>query len=238
MQPERGRPRPPAPRGCSYVLEGELVFPDAERIRGRADAGSRAGSRRPHLPQRGGRATPASSTSMPRLRVAAHGHVPLRYRGPAGRRRPAARRGRSARAGRRRGARARPGGLLFKAEQHDGDGTFSLSEITIAPGFPGPVPHRHERTADSFFVLEGTLRIRLSDDELDAPAGSYAFVPPNVVHTFSNPRRRAGAGAQPDGPGASKQYLKEAVRAAEVAGGSPDPAVMAEIASRYDFVPA
>ena len=99
------------------------------------------------------------------------------------------------------------------------------------------MPHRHERTADSFFVLEGTLRIRLSDDELDAPAGSYAFVPPNVVHTFSNPGDEPARVLNLMAREAS-QYLKEAEVLAEVAGGSPDPAVMAEIASRYDFVPA
>ena len=131
-----------------------------------------------------------------------------------------------------------PSGLLFKAEGHDGDGTFSLSETTIEPGFAGAVPHLHERTADSIFVLEGTLRIRLSDDELDAPAGSYAFVPPSVVHTFSNSTDEPARVLNLMAPGGFEQYLKEAVRAAEVAGGSPDPALMAEIASRYDFQPA
>ena len=87
-------------------------------------------------------------------------------------------------------------------------------------------------------MLEGTLRIRLSDDELDAPAGSYAFVPPGAVHTFSNPGDEPARVLNLMAPGGFEQYLKEVVRAAEVAGGSPDPAVMAEIASRYDFVPA
>ena len=49
---------------------------------------------------------------------------------------------------------------LFKAETGDGDGTFSLTETTIAPGFPGPVAHLHEELLDSFYVLEGTLTVQ------------------------------------------------------------------------------
>ena len=58
--------------------------------------------------------------------------------------------------------------MLFKAEDADGDGTFSLTETTLAPGFPGPVPHRHARMVDSFYVLEGTLTVRLGDREIEA----------------------------------------------------------------------
>src|SRR5262249_1245847 len=47
------------------------------------------------------------------------------------------------------------GAVLFKTQVGDGDGTFSLTEITLPPGFPGPMLHRHARTLDSFYVLEG-----------------------------------------------------------------------------------
>src|SRR5581483_4746619 len=45
--------------------------------------------------------------------------------------------------------------ILIKATGNETAGTFFLSESTIAPGFPGPPMHRHERLVDMFYVLEG-----------------------------------------------------------------------------------
>ncbi len=124
--------------------------------------------------------------------------------------------------------------VLFKAEGDDGDGTFSLTEITLEPGFPGPVLHRHRTLLDSFYVLEGTLSLRLGDLEAEAAAGSYAVVPPGVAHTFRNASAAPVRALNLMTPGGFEQYLKELARAT-APGAPPDPAVMAEIASRYDF---
>ena len=127
---------------------------------------------------------------------------------------------------------------LLKAGGRDGDGTLSLTETTLAPGFPGPVPHRHETLVDSFYVLEGVLTVRLGDETTEAPAGSYAFVPPGVVHMFSNPSDTPVRVLNLMAPGGFEQYLVEVSRAAAVADKPPDRHLMAEIASRYDFHPA
>jgi mannose-6-phosphate isomerase-like protein (cupin superfamily) len=126
---------------------------------------------------------------------------------------------------------------LFKAEGSDGDGTFSLSETTLAPGFPGPVAHVHETLVDSFYVLEGTLAVRLGAETVEAVAGSFVFVPPGNVHTFSNPGETTVRMLNLMAPGGFEQYLKEVVRAAP-ADRPPDPELMARIASAYDFRPA
>jgi mannose-6-phosphate isomerase-like protein (cupin superfamily) len=131
---------------------------------------------------------------------------------------------------------AGPSRALFKAEVSDGEGTFSLTETTLAGGFPGPLPHRHTRMVDSFYVLEGTLTVRVEDEEHALGAGSYAFVPPGVAHTFSNPSDETVRMLNLQAPGGLEQYLKEL--ASELKPGEqPDPAVMAKIASRYDFAP-
>ncbi|MGH7350048.1 MAG: cupin domain-containing protein, partial [Candidatus Rokuibacteriota bacterium] len=49
------------------------------------------------------------------------------------------------------------------AGEHTGH-SFYLGEAEIAPGFPGPPPHFHERLHDMFYVLEGTLTVRLGDE--------------------------------------------------------------------------
>jgi mannose-6-phosphate isomerase-like protein (cupin superfamily) len=127
---------------------------------------------------------------------------------------------------------------LFKVETSDGDGTFSLTETTLQPGFPGPVPHLHERLLDSFYVLEGTLTVRLGGDTFEAPAGSFAFVPPGNVHTFSNPTGERVRMLNLMAPAGFEQYLKEMAASLPAGAGPPDPATMAQIASRYDFRPA
>ena len=126
--------------------------------------------------------------------------------------------------------------VLFKVEAGDGDGTFSLTEFTVPPGFPGPLPHRHERHLDSFYVLAGILRLRVGDETFEALAGSYGFVPPGSVHTFSNPGSRTVRALNLMAPAGFEQYLKE-VALVVPPGAPPDPRAMAEIASRYDFHP-
>ena len=79
-----------------------------------------------------------------------------------------------------------PNGLLIKATSEDTGGRFFLSETTVAPGFPGPPPHVHDDLVGMFYVLEGTLTLRLGDEELEAGPGTFACAPPGTVHTFSN----------------------------------------------------
>ena len=126
--------------------------------------------------------------------------------------------------------------VRFKAEGRDGDGTFSLTEQTLAPPFQGPLPHRHDSLVDSFYVLDGTLALQLDDAILDAEPGTFALAPPQTPHTFANPGPEPVRALNLMSPGGFEQYLKDA--AAEAASGPPDPERLAAIASRYDFRPA
>jgi quercetin dioxygenase-like cupin family protein len=76
--------------------------------------------------------------------------------------------------------------LVIKATGAETGGTFFLSESTIAAGFPGPPPHRHEQLVDMFYVLDGVLTVRLGDETHEVGPGTFVCVPPGVVHTFSN----------------------------------------------------
>ena len=122
--------------------------------------------------------------------------------------------------------------LELKAGADETGGGLCLVDYTAGPGFAGPPPHRHHHTFDMFFVLEGELTMRLEDETATAPAGSFVLVPPGVVHTFSNP------GAEPVrylslmSPGGFERYFLELREA--LGEGPPDPAVMAELMSKYD----
>ena len=55
-------------------------------------------------------------------------------------------------------------------------------------GERGPAVHVHREHTDAFYVLTGelTFEVGLRADRVRAPAGTFAAVPPNVVHTFVN----------------------------------------------------
>ena len=123
---------------------------------------------------------------------------------------------------------------VVKAGSDDGEGHVALMLTTIEPGFPGPVPHRHRQMVDSFYVLDGTLAVTVAGTPQELEPGAFACAPPGTVHTFSNPGPRPARFLNVMAPAGLEGYLRElaAMRAA------PEPALMAQIASRYDFDPA
>src|SRR5215217_2849821 len=58
--------------------------------------------------------------------------------------------------------------IFIKAAGEHTGGSFFLAESTLAPGFAGPPPHRHRELHDMFYVLEGTLTLRLGDRTIEA----------------------------------------------------------------------
>jgi len=52
-------------------------------------------------------------------------------------------------------------------------------------GASGPQPHVHRNHADCFLLLDGTMRMRLGDDERHVEPVSWVQVPAGVVHTFA-----------------------------------------------------
>jgi quercetin dioxygenase-like cupin family protein len=124
---------------------------------------------------------------------------------------------------------------VFKATKESTAGFFSLAEVTIEPGTSGPPPHSHRELLDSFYVLEGTLTVQAGDDEVEAPAGSYACAPPGVVHTFANRSDESVRFLNLNTPGGWEDYIRD-LAAATPADGPPDPRLMGEILARYDVV--
>jgi mannose-6-phosphate isomerase-like protein (cupin superfamily) len=118
----------------------------------------------------------------------------------------------------------------------DDIGFLSLTENRLDAGFPGPPPHVHETFADSFWVLEGVLTLRLGEQAVEAGPGTFALAPPGTVHTFSNPGDEPAREMNLTVPGGFERYLRE-LSSALRGGAEPDPETIAAIASRYDFRP-
>lgn len=54
------------------------------------------------------------------------------------------------------------------------------------PRYIAPL-HVHRTEDEAWYVLEGTLRFRLGDEEVEAPAGAAVRAPWGVSHTYWNP---------------------------------------------------
>jgi mannose-6-phosphate isomerase-like protein (cupin superfamily) len=123
--------------------------------------------------------------------------------------------------------------IVIKATGHDTGGSFFLSESRIAPGFPGPPPHRHHKLHDMFYVLEGTLTVRLGDEIRAAGAGTFVCVPPGVVHTFRNDSDEPVRMLNFNTPAGWEHYMRDLADAARQ--GPLTPEAIGRVASRYDF---
>jgi quercetin dioxygenase-like cupin family protein len=69
------------------------------------------------------------------------------------------------------------------AEGEDTGGRLTVYEILFPPN-SGPPLHVHAREDEAFYVLEGSLSVRMGDEEFEAPAGSFVFQPRGIPHTF------------------------------------------------------
>jgi mannose-6-phosphate isomerase-like protein (cupin superfamily) len=69
---------------------------------------------------------------------------------------------------------------------------FVVAEWRDAGGPAGPprliAPrHVHHHDDEAWYVFEGTLRVQVGEDEVEATAGSGVFVPRGTPHTYWNP---------------------------------------------------
>jgi mannose-6-phosphate isomerase-like protein (cupin superfamily) len=69
---------------------------------------------------------------------------------------------------------------------------FVIAEWKDEGGPPGPprciAPlHLHRNDDEAWYVLEGTLCVRVGRDVVEAKAGSAVFVPRGTAHTYWNP---------------------------------------------------
>lgn len=64
---------------------------------------------------------------------------------------------------------------------------LAVAHSAVDAGAPTPPPHLHRNHAECFVVLDGTLVVRAGGIEVEAPAGTVAFVPRGSAHAFSVP---------------------------------------------------
>jgi len=71
----------------------------------------------------------------------------------------------------------------IKISRDDTAGNFSLLEVVVRAGDGSPW-HVHPDEDEWFYVVEGKFTVYVGDARLSLPAGSFAFGPKGVPHTF------------------------------------------------------
>ena len=84
--------------------------------------------------------------------------------------------------------RAFPMGRLsavFKADGAETEGRYSISEWWLDPHTKGPGTHQHPED-DVFYVLAGTMHVRVDGEWIEAATGTFVLVPGDIPHDFEN----------------------------------------------------
>jgi mannose-6-phosphate isomerase-like protein (cupin superfamily) len=71
------------------------------------------------------------------------------------------------------------------ATRDDGTGAIGMVDGTVPVG-GGPIPHVHERTDESFFLLSGTIAFLGGEKTITAEPGAFVHVPRGTLHRFKN----------------------------------------------------
>jgi len=72
---------------------------------------------------------------------------------------------------------------IIKLSGEDTNGEYGLIEVTVRAGEGSPW-HVHPDEDEWFYVLEGEFTVYVGERRLSLPAGSFAFGPKGVPHTF------------------------------------------------------
>lgn len=99
-------------------------------------------------------------------------------------------------------------GVWFKATADDTDGQSWVLEIVNPEPAATPL-HIHRRHDEMFYVLEGTYRIQIGREVVDAPPGTFAYARRGTPHTFVSSGDGPGRLLQMGTPGGLEEFLRE-----------------------------
>ena len=66
------------------------------------------------------------------------------------------------------------------------NGQFGLFQYSMAPRAGGPKAHFHKTFSESFYIVEGTVRLFNGEKWVDTSAGDFLYVPEGGIHAFRN----------------------------------------------------
>jgi mannose-6-phosphate isomerase-like protein (cupin superfamily) len=76
--------------------------------------------------------------------------------------------------------------VVFTAPGSATSGQYGLFEWNMTETRGGADPHFHKTFSESFYVMEGTVRLFNGETWIDAVKGDFLYVPQGGIHAFSN----------------------------------------------------
>ena len=127
---------------------------------------------------------------------------------------------------------------MVKASKESTDGHMAVVEMLAPSGFGSPL-HVHRREDEWFYVIEGVLTVWVDGDTFEVPAGSFAYGPRDLAHTFlvtSPTPARFLLGTEPSGFEDFVRELGEPAETFTLAPATvelPSPERMTAVAAKY-----
>lgn len=125
-----------------------------------------------------------------------------------------------------------PTTIRLLADASDTGGALSTQRVTLGRGADGARPHRHDVSAELFYVLDGEVQLLVGDAVRTARQGDLLVVPAGLPHAFA-----ASANSGTDlliviTPGAERfEYFRHLER---IARGQLAPETLLDVQQRYD----
>jgi quercetin dioxygenase-like cupin family protein len=78
----------------------------------------------------------------------------------------------------------------IRATMAETEGNLSLIELTVPPHFPGAPRHYHDRTPESFLILEGSIELLYGETWSTRHADDFVYIAPGIIHAYRNPSNK------------------------------------------------
>lgn len=123
---------------------------------------------------------------------------------------------------------------VVRVRSEETRGLLTVIEHTLPPGRVAMPLHRHEREAETTYVLEGTLSVQVEKRVTHVGPGSTLVKPAGVFHTFWNEGARPARFLEMIAPGGLEAYYEEISGIVPVSGVVEIGKVL-EISRRYEL---
>ena len=104
--------------------------------------------------------------------------------------------------------------ITHKVSGLDTNGAYSMLEVELDGD--GPPLHIHKSEDESFYVLEGEIKLLVGERNIRATAGSLIFVPKGTIHTFSQIGHQPAKFLVTYSPSGFEKFFDEAVGLGEM----------------------
>ncbi|MFJ8308571.1 MULTISPECIES: cupin domain-containing protein [unclassified Streptomyces] len=99
----------------------------------------------------------------------------------------------------------------YLATTESTQGEFGLYRLDMAPRAGGPSTHFHRTISETFFILDGTVRLYNGEQWIEAEKGDFLYVPTGGLHGFRNDSDAAASMLLLFAPGAPREEYFEKV---------------------------